>query len=367
MKLKSLGAVAALSLTLGGVGAAVATPAAAATTGTISVTPSDHLADGQEVVVTLTGFTAGDPVAVVECTLAAATSGSQADCDARSGHYAGGTVAADGTLTVDFVAETWNYTDANGGTCSPGGQCLIVASDLANGENNGTPVSFAAAPAVGANPDMGLKDGDVITGDLTGFTAGYTANQGNTLVVECDQQAIKYLNDPSGALNYCDTNTLQDIPVDANGNGTAPITVIAGASYSDNAGGKCDGNNPCFLAVASDISFTQVGYTTLTFDSSVTTPRAQTTTVVSAPKTGKAHHKVTVKAITSSAVARGNGFTGHVTFFDNGKKLGTVTEKASGTVSHAVKLVKGKNKVVAKYSGDSNHTASSGKAVIKAK
>jgi len=227
----------------------------------------------------------------------------------------------------------------------------IFATSAAAGEQTGT---------VTVTPHSGLLDQQKVTVAVTGFTA---AEGKNALGVECSHQALNYINNLGAAISYCDTDHISNIPIDNTGSGSAKVTIYAGGSYVDKKHDKCDGANPCFYAVASSILEEQYNYTTISFAKSVVTP-VKTSTVVTGPSHGTAGHKVKVVAKTTPKSKNGP-LSGKVVFTDNGKRVGAVTETLSGRVHLRVKLVKGRNKIVATYKGSKRYLTSKGVLRVK--
>src|SRR6202167_1343311 len=87
-----------------------------------------------------------------------------------------------------------------------------------------------------------------------------------------------------------------------------------------------------------------------------------TTTVVSAPKTGYTHTNITLSA---TEKGRGGNPTGTVTFWSGTRKLCHGSLKARKTSCEAVFVDPATKTVIAKYSGNAHHKASSGTATIK--
>jgi hypothetical protein len=221
--------------------------------------------------------------------------------------------------------------------------------------------AFADGPSVSANPSTGLKDGQTTTVSVTGFTDSETS--GTALAAECSSKALQYQSDPQTALGYCDTGNAQTIPIGSDGSGSGPFTVAAGSSYSDSMSGKCDATHGCEIAVADGLDFQQFAFTKITF-AKVAKPVATKTSV--SAKSGKAGSKIKVNATTKASKKNGT-LSGKVTFTDNGKKVAKVNETKSGKVNTKIKLVKGKNKIVATYSGNKDYKKSSGSKTVTGK
>jgi hypothetical protein len=96
--------------------------------------------------------------------------------------------------------------------------------------------------------------------------------------------------------------------------------------------------------------------------SSAHTTKYATTTVVSAPKTGYTHTNITLSA---TEKGRGGNPTGTVTFWSGTRKLCHGSLKARKTSCVAQFVDPATKTVVAKYSGNAHHKASSGTATIK--
>jgi hypothetical protein len=233
------------------------------------------------------------------------------------------------------------------------------------------PASADSSPTVTVNPNSNLKDMQSVTVTVANFTAASSSNNGSGSAtdIECSQAALAALKSGDSLLQvagqYCDTNSISTVPVDNNGNGSAPFTVYS-SSYSDQNGDKCDSNDPCLIAAADNpFSPTQFNYAQIMFAASSGGGGGSvpTQTTVTAPKSGKAGSKVKVTATTQPT--QPGTFSGKVTFKDNGKTVGTVKEKSTGKVTDKVKLAKGTNKITATYSGNSSFAGSSGNTTVK--
>ncbi len=163
-----------------GVGALLlAAPALAATPG-ISVSPSTGLANGQTVTVSLSGFSAGAPVAVIECSPLQATA-QQAACDTAGVKIV--TANASGTATTPFTVTTGQIGTAAGSTCpGQGGVCLITAANTGNQTQNATAqVAFTVAST--ATPAPATTAPSTTTLPRTGEPLKAMAMVGAVLVV----------------------------------------------------------------------------------------------------------------------------------------------------------------------------------------
>jgi hypothetical protein len=230
------------------------------------------------------------------------------------------------------------------------------------------PVSATTTQTVSVSPHSGLTDGQTVTVTLANFTDASSAHagSGSATDIECSAAAIAAIQNggslPQVATQYCDTGTANQVPVDSSGDGSAPFTV-ASSSYTDSSGDKCDANNPCYIAAEDNpVSPLQVAYAEIQFASGSSGP-TPTKTRVSVKGAAVAGNQVKATATTTP----GGSLAGTVTFTDNGKKAGRVKENSAGKVSDKIKLVRGKNKIVATYSGDSAFGKSSGRRTVTAK
>jgi hypothetical protein len=102
-------------------------------------------------------------------------------------------------------------------------------------------------------------------------------------------------------------------------------------------------------------------------DSIVSYPvnRAVTTTVVSATKkTAKVGATVTVTATTKHVGGPAHP-TGTVVIFNDGAKMASKSESATGKVSAKIKIRAGQNDIEAVYSGSTNYQSSTGHTLVK--
>jgi Neocarzinostatin family len=102
------------------------TTAKANTIPTATVTPSTGLTNGQTVTVVAKNFTPGKTIGVTECSTRDNESGS--GCDLRT--IPTGTIAADGTVTLQFKVESMNL-GADMIDCTTGPHvCGLIAAEL---------------------------------------------------------------------------------------------------------------------------------------------------------------------------------------------------------------------------------------------
>jgi Neocarzinostatin family len=109
-----------------------AAPASADASPTVSATPNKKLADGQQISVSATGFTADALIAVVECPT---TTVSPDACDLNTVNFA----TADGSGAFSDFAFTVSRILSDGTDCALVGGCYVGVQDA----NNGGPTAAA--------------------------------------------------------------------------------------------------------------------------------------------------------------------------------------------------------------------------------
>ncbi len=119
---KFLSSIGVLTLVLGVSGLSVVETAGAASKPVVTITPNSGLVSNQKVVITGTGFTAGESLAAVECVATATTS---------AGCALGGlvllTVNPDGTLpSTNFYVQTGTIGNGTCGTSAADATCAIA-------------------------------------------------------------------------------------------------------------------------------------------------------------------------------------------------------------------------------------------------
>jgi hypothetical protein len=244
----------------------------------------------------------------------------------------------------------------------------IAAASLLSVLVSGTVVAGAATQAgatprapsftfgsVTASPKSNLVDKQVITAHVSGFA---TDPDGTTLyVTECSPLIVSQ-QDPTD----CD-QVMSHVanPTTTGGAATTKFTVRTGSDFVPTKHGlKCDPKNPCDLVVTD-------GKTLATTNWAAFTPldfgKKTVTKVTGKKKLHKgAKLKLTVKT------SHGKSPTGTVTVKDGKKTVKKVKEKANGTVKVVEKhMKKGKHKITATYSGDSNNKASRGTLKVTVK
>lgn len=110
----------------------------------VSVSPSSGLRDGQQVAVTATGFTPGEPLQVIECAARQQQTG-PGDCN-LAGILSASADAA-GTVSARLRVVRGPF-GANKIVCSASQPCLVSVTQatLSPTEEADAPISFAAAP-----------------------------------------------------------------------------------------------------------------------------------------------------------------------------------------------------------------------------
>jgi hypothetical protein len=218
------------------------------------------------------------------------------------------------------------------------------------------PASITGFGVVTVTPSKNLVNGQIVkvaASKFTGATKLYAA--------ECSALAVKNVSE-----DYCDT-TMADLKVvpASKGGATFSFKILTGSSMHPTKGPSCAWPQTCYLVVANGPTLattTIVAFPKINFKD----PRPLTKTKVSAKKKVTAHKAVLIRAATTHKGTA--ALSGKVTFFDNGKKIGAVKEKASGKVSLKHKFKKaGKQHIVAKYSGNKSYQPSHGKATVTVK
>lgn len=233
---------------------------------------------------------------------------------------------------------------------------LIAATGapaVAAGAHAGAQPAYTFA-AITVTPVKHLVDGQVVTVDLSKF--GPTTK---IYVAECAASVIS-----KKSSKYCDRTNLVTLTGVTGGAATTPFTIHTGTDFKAPKG-QCGVPAPACLILAADslnvkkinyVIFKQLGFKDT---------RALTTTKLIAKKKVKLGKKLTLVAKTTHGVTKP---TGTVTFLDNGKKLKTVKEPATGKAKLKHKFTKkGKQHITVKYSGDFNYKPSKAKEVIVVK
>jgi hypothetical protein len=368
MRFRPLTATAVALLTLGSSAAVMAGSATAVTpaTQTVTVTPYYALSTtaATSVDVKLTGFTGVSPVvSVEECSPKVITDPTLAATNCDLDTQTPATPDVNGAAEIPtFSALSTTYSDTAGNKCDALDPCAIYAVDATTPTDHaGTPIYFG--PYVSAAPSTNVKNKEKIALTVAGFTD--SEKSGGAITVECSPAAAKFITNITKAEKYCDVKSLGGAVVGKDGSGFGTFVVAGGAGYVDSAHDKCDGTHPCFVVVADSLAAKQFAFTTITFAKSVITP-VGTSTKVTGPKKGKTGKTVAISA-TTKPKSKFGALTGKVVFTDNGKKVATVTEKASGKVSTKIKLKAGKNKIAATYKGSSHYASSKGSLTVTGK
>jgi hypothetical protein len=232
---------------------------------------------------------------------------------------------------------------------------LIAATGApaAAGTHAGVKPAYTLATMT-VTPVKHLVDGQVVTVDLSNFGPTTTI-----YVAECAGSVLS-----KKSIKYCDTTNLVTLTGVTGGAATTPFTIHTGTDFKAPKG-QCGVPAPACLILASDslnvkkinyVIFKQLGFKDV---------RALTKTKLIAKKKVKLGKKLTLVAKTTHGSTKP---TGTVTFLDNGKKLKTVKEPATGKAKLKHKFTKkGKQHITVKYSGDFNYKPSKAKEVIVVK
>ena len=143
--------------------------------------PATGLVDGQEVVVTGTGFPPGVSVGVVMCAKEAGREYGARGVDACNiGHFAQATSDADGVATATFSVRRLVLVDGAEVDCASAAQrCLLGMGMISDYDTSGgvlvdfdPSVPLPDPPTVSVSPDQGLADGDRATVQVDGLVPG---------------------------------------------------------------------------------------------------------------------------------------------------------------------------------------------------
>jgi hypothetical protein len=219
---------------------------------------------------------------------------------------------------------------------------------------------------VTAKPAKNLVNAEVIKLTVKNVTEDATPK--GLYAAECDPHIINKQDSSWCDLTPADVN---ENPAATSGSETIMFTVHTGAAFkAAHKGAACDfahNASSCFIVVSNGPADepggpTSAGFTTVKFKDS----RLATTTKLKAKKTAKAGSKLTVVATTKhKGTAK---LSGTVLITDNKKKCAKVKEKASGKVHAKCKIKRGKNHIVAKYSGNKvAYKPSTGKKTVVGK
>jgi hypothetical protein len=236
-------------------------------------------------------------------------------------------------------------------------------------------LGFATAASAGTTharshvhsvPSTVVPDGTVtispstqlVNGEVVQVTINFPTDPDGTVlnVGECSSHILTHQS-----VHECDNTDADSAhPTLNNHTATTPFTIRTGSSFhGDLAKRKCDPKpaHACYL-VATDSkdpnSVVDSGFATLDFGKN-------TKTKLSGKKSIKAGSALKLKVVTSNTFHP----SGKVVIKDGSKKVATLKEKASGTVKTTLKkLKKGKHKLSATYSGDSNNKTSKGKLTV---
>jgi hypothetical protein len=220
------------------------------------------------------------------------------------------------------------------------------------------PRAITGFGTVVVTPAKELKDNQVVTVKASKFPGATTL-----YAAECSSTAVKKVSE-----DYCDTTPAHLAVIPAkNGGATFKFTIHTGADFTptNTTGVPCTYPNSCNLIVSDGATLattTTVAFPTITFAGVKTK-----TAVKPAKKTIKVKKSVTFKVTTTHSKSTSKP-TGKVTIFDNGKKIATKKEPASGKFSWTHKFKKaGKQHIKVTYSGDKVFEPSSGFSVITVK
>jgi hypothetical protein len=232
---------------------------------------------------------------------------------------------------------------------------LIATTGVSASAAPHAPRALKVAQAT-VTPAKELKDNQVVTVKASGFVGATTL-----YAVECSSTAVTKFSE-----DYCDATHIVMAPA-KKGAATFKFTVRTGADFTptNTTGVPCTYPNTCNIIVANGTSLattTYVAFPQISFAGVKTK-----TAVKPAKKTIAVKKSVTFKVTTTHSKSTSKP-TGKVTIFDNGKKIATKKEPASGKFSWTHKFKKaGKQHIKVTYSGNKVFEPSSGKSVITVK
>lgn len=183
-------------------------PNVAPVVASVHLSPASALQDLQSVTLTGAGFTPGYAVSVQECAAATTTTPLSCDYSTSRAVTAGFTGAFTLTYTVrrnlaTFVAPT-GATNLDCATQPATCELTVQGSQSQPATNIALtfdPNIPAVTPTIGAAPNTGLNDNQLVTVSL----AGFTPNQ-QVQIIECSAEAVS-----EGNASYCDYTTGQSV------------------------------------------------------------------------------------------------------------------------------------------------------------
>lgn len=253
----------ALAGALVGVGVAAAAHDAPRATGTVMVTPSTGLTNGQTVSVTASGYTNGETVFILQCQNPPT---GQSSCNV--GTAVSGTINGSGNLpATNFTVTTGIYgTTTCGTTSSDLSNCVIEVATITQSDNGDAPITFALSSStttttspsgttttttptttttvvsstgrkVKATPSTNLHSGQRVTVTGSGFTPG-----DHVYVIECLRTAT--------GQKGCDVATLKAVTVSSSGRlPSTAFKVVTGKIGNGRCGTSAATANKCDISV----------------------------------------------------------------------------------------------------------------------
>ena len=152
-------------------------------------TPNDGLVDGQEILLSASGFGPGATVATVQCAAIPGSIGGENDCDV--GNYTLDNANEDGEVALSTTVRRYVSTSSGQVDCAnPGGlQCVVAVANISDYDESATAdlwfdptVEGVRGPVIELSATDALNDGDVVTVTGSGFPADAPVVVGECIV-----------------------------------------------------------------------------------------------------------------------------------------------------------------------------------------
>ena len=221
-------------------------------------TPDDGLVDGQEILLSASGFQPGVTVAAVQCAATPGSIGGESNCDV--GGYTLHASGDDGEVAVSVTVRRYISTASGEIDCAnPGAlQCVVAVANISDYDESATAdvwfdptVAGVRAPIIRLSRADGLVDGEVVTVTGSGFPAdapvivGQCIVGGSSSIIECWQNSSR----------------LADVVADAEGSFAVDVEVSRVTGNGLDCFGSLYG---CRIAARSDLVPFELGDGTAT-------------------------------------------------------------------------------------------------------
>lgn len=189
-----------------------ATPGAAQTAQTLTVTPDTDLSDGDVVTLAGTGFTASDEVGYCQGVFDETPDAGDCDSFPSLGRIGFSDVNTAGEFSAQYTVRRFIAVAGIGTVdcAQPSANCAISASNVSGfsvvGPPTVTPVAFTSLPppSLAVAPDADLLDGDVVTVDGSGFRpsrSGFVCqavDDGAFSPTDCGAPSVEFTTNEAG-------------------------------------------------------------------------------------------------------------------------------------------------------------------------